>query len=137
MVGLGPCEACGVFGPAWWLYHLLLLGVCAVFCLVCVRWGDAAEAAFGEKDPGSVTADETAGMCLALLFPPVASMASPFASAGLLVSAFVAFRLMDIVKPWPANGLQRIAGGWGILLDDLIAGLYALAAVQIVWRALL
>jgi phosphatidylglycerophosphatase A len=51
-----------------------------------------------------------------------------------LAFAFVAFRLLDIVKPWPAHGLQRVPGGWGILLDDLVAGVYALVIVQVCAR---
>lgn len=137
LLGAGPCEACGTFGSMWIVYHLLLLGVCAVFCAACVRYGDAAEAHFNSKDPSSVTADETAGMCLALLFLPHASMQNPLITACVLATAFVAFRIMDIIKPWPAHGLQRVPGGWGILLDDLFAGLYALAAVQLLWRVLL
>ena len=48
--------------------------------------------------------------------------------------AFLSFRLLDIVKPWPAKSLQRIPGGLGILIDDLIAGGYALAITQFILR---
>jgi phosphatidylglycerophosphatase A len=51
-----------------------------------------------------------------------------------LAMAFVAFRLCDILKPPPARGLQRVRGGWGIVLDDLVAGGFALALVQVVTR---
>ena len=49
-------------------------------------------------------------------------------------AAFVLFRIFDIIKPWPARGLQRVPGGWGILIDDLIAGLYAAAVTQLTVR---
>jgi phosphatidylglycerophosphatase A len=50
--------------------------------------------------------------------------------------AFLSFRLFDIVKPPPAHGWQRLEGGLGILIDDLVAGLYALAATQVLVRVL-
>jgi phosphatidylglycerophosphatase A len=46
----------------------------------------------------------------------------PWAMAG-----FAAFRLFDIWKPWPIHGLQRLKGGWGVMIDDLLAGAYACA----------
>jgi phosphatidylglycerophosphatase A len=46
---------------------------------------------------------------------------------------FLAFRVLDIVKPWPARRLQHVPGGWGILLDDLVAGAYAGTAVWMGW----
>lgn len=122
--------------PLWWVYHaaigfMFLLGVAG-----CIFQGDAAEAWFGEKDPGEAVADETAGQSLSLLFLPGAALASPGHAAIALTSAFVLFRICDIVKPPPANGLQRIPGGWGILLDDLVAGLYAALLVQALTRLL-
>lgn len=129
--GLGPRDS----SPAMALYALVLLGVCAWFSFVCVRWGDGSESHFGRKDPGSVTADETAGMCLTLLFlPHPASSAYPLGACAVLLSAFLAFRLTDILKPFPAYRLQRVPGGWGILLDDLVAGVQALVLVQVLWR---
>ena len=65
------------------------------------------------------------GQCLPLLALPAAALATPALSAFTIFLAFIAFRLLDIVKPWPAHTLQREPGGWGILLDDLAAGLYA------------
>ncbi len=51
--------------------------------------------------------------------------------------AFVSFRVMDVLKPWPANRLQRVPGGWGIVLDDLAAGVMAAAVVQVAARVTL
>lgn len=126
-------------GPADspWLYHGVLALVLVVFCGACLVQGDAAEAHFGKKDPGDVVADEVAGQCLPLMFLPAAAVATPVLAAVTLGYAFVAFRILDIVKPWPARGLQRIPGGMGILIDDLFAGLYAAAVVQIMARAML
>ena len=71
----------------------------------------------GLEDPGLVVVDEVAGQWLTLV-------ALPFTPVTALVG-FLAFRAMDIVKPWPARDLERLHGGWGIMADDLAAGVYA------------
>ena len=80
-----------------------------------------AERLIGEKDPGVIVIDEVAGMTLSVVALPL--------TVPVLATAFVLFRLFDIVKPFPARASQRVAGGLGVMIDDLIAGLYALAAV--------
>jgi phosphatidylglycerophosphatase A len=69
-----------------------------------------------------------------LIFLPAAAFADLSRATVTLAIAFLAFRLLDIIKPWPARGLQRVPGGWGILIDDLIAGLYAAAVTQLAVR---
>lgn len=121
-----------------WAYHGTLLVVCAWACWACISQGDQAEARWG-KDPSNAVADETAGQCIALAIPPASVLGSstPIRSAAIYVAvAFVAFRIMDIVKPPPAYQIQRFKAGWGILLDDLVAGFYALVAVQVAWHYL-
>jgi len=86
-----------------------------------------AERLIGEKDPGVIVIDEVAGMTLSVVALPL--------TVPVLATAFVLFRLFDIVKPFPARASQRVAGGLGVMIDDLIAGLYALAAVAVL-RAL-
>jgi phosphatidylglycerophosphatase A len=120
-----------------WIYNSALIGVLLFFAGACVVQGDAAEARFGEKDPTNVVADETAGQCLPLLFLPTQTMVEPDRIVFTLLFAFVAFRVFDIVKPWPARQLQAVPGGWGILLDDLFAGLYAAIALQVTARLIL
>lgn len=72
----------------------------------------------GRHDPSFVVIDEVAGQWVTLL-------GSPFSwSTGLL--AFLLFRLFDITKPFPVRRLERLPGGWGIVFDDVAAGLYAL-----------
>jgi phosphatidylglycerophosphatase A len=128
--GLGPDRA-------FWLYHGVLTGILLVFSLACIIFGDRAEARFGRKDASQIVADETAGQCLPLMFLPAAALQSPATAVFTLVFAFLAFRAMDILKPWPAHGLQSAPGGWGVLLDDLAAGLQALILLQlVVWIAL-
>lgn len=117
-----------------WPWYALMTGFVVIFSAACVLWGDAAEHVFGTKDPGQVVADETAGMAVVLLFVPRIGTDRPLHAALLLLAAFVLWRLADIIKPWPANGLQRIRGGWGILIDDLVAAVYAGVAVLILGR---
>jgi phosphatidylglycerophosphatase A len=76
-----------------------------------------AEALFGEKDPGRVVIDEIAGQMVALLFIRPTAL--------VLLAAFFLFRVMDVLKPWPARRLEDLPGGSGIMADDLMAGLYA------------
>jgi phosphatidylglycerophosphatase A len=83
---------------------------------------------FGRSDPGSCVIDEGAGICLTLLALPMDRPWITFAAA------FAAFRLFDILKPPPANQLEHLPLGWGILMDDLAAALYANLLCQIVLR---
>jgi phosphatidylglycerophosphatase A len=128
----GIAAAAGEQGPTLALaaYLTSLALILLVFAGACVLQGSAAEAVFGH-DPAEVVADETAGQCvplLALALTP-ACFATWWTTSAWLAAAFLAFRILDILKPWPANALQRVPGGWGILLDDLAAGVYAAAAV--------
>ncbi len=84
------------------------------------------------KDPSVVVIDEVAGMLLALYLLPLSWL-------GYFVG-FLVFRLFDIVKPFPARQSERLPGGIGIMVDDLIAGLYThlfLRLVSLWWPALL
>jgi phosphatidylglycerophosphatase A len=74
-------------------------------------------------DPSIVVIDEIVGMWIALLFLPKTWPA--------ILIAFFFFRLFDIIKPYPAARLERIPNGWGIMLDDVAAGIYANIAAQI------
>ncbi len=128
------------FGPAAQplVYNGCLLLMLIAFSTACIVQGDAVEArSIKGKDPSEAVADEVAGQCLPLLFLPAASLATPGVAAFTLLYAFLCFRVLDIFKPWPANSLQRIPAGWGILLDDLFAGAYAAVLVQVMTRAVL
>ena len=78
------------------------------------------------EDPGHVVIDEVTGQWIALIH------ARP--DLRHLLVAFLFFRLFDIVKPWPARQLEHLPAGWGIMLDDVAAGVYALIFVQVVDR---
>jgi phosphatidylglycerophosphatase A len=86
------------------------------------------ERAGRRKDPPMVNVDEVLGMGVSVLFWPHG--ASPL----WLIPAFGLFRLFDIVKPFPANRSQDLPGGWGIMTDDLIAGVYANWVMQVLIR---
>ena len=85
-----------------------------------------AEAVVGDKDPGVIVIDEVAGMTLSVLVLPL--------TVPVLLAGFVLFRVFDVVKPFPAGRLQRLHGGVGVMIDDLIAGVYALVILLLVRR---
>ena len=104
-----------------WLVPFSRLGLVIFFVVVTLvgAWAaHVAEAALGEKDPGAIVIDEVAGMTLSVLL-------LPFTLPVLLVG-FVLFRIFDVVKPFPAGRAQALRGGFGVMVDDLVAGLYAL-----------
>lgn len=102
-----------------WLVGLLALGVASA---------SHAEQWFGVKDHRAIVIDEIVGMYLALLALPV--------QAGFVIAAFVLFRTLDILKPMAA--LERLPRGWGIMCDDVAAGILTnlvLHGVRLVWRS--
>ena len=99
-----------------------------VAVIVVGTWAAAeAERTLGTKDPGAIVVDEVAGMTLSVLTLPL--------TPAVVAAGFVLFRIFDVVKPFPANVAQRLPGGAGVMLDDLIAGLYALALLLLARRA--
>lgn len=116
--------ALAALGSPGWLIAIVLMLVGVVFALACILLGDAAEAYYNTKDPSSICADETAGVCLAALPLTLVSWPGLYLAVGL-IGAFLAFRLTDIIKAWPAGGLQKLPSGWGVVLDDLVAGVQA------------
>jgi len=105
----------------------LLLFLVAV--VVVGTWAaHRAERVIGGKDPGAIVIDEVAGMTLSVVAFPL--------TPSVLLAGFVLFRVFDVVKPPPARESQRIKGGVGVMIDDLIAGLYALAIIAVSRRLL-
>jgi len=76
----------------------------------------------GLEDPGLVVIDEVVGQWVTLT-------ALPFTPATAAIG-FLLFRVMDVVKPWPARDLERVPGGWGIMADDVAAGVWAHLALR-------
>jgi phosphatidylglycerophosphatase A len=95
----------------------------AVIALSIYVSGEA-EGIFGSKDPGKVVIDEIAGVLVAVFLIPFTLL-----SATII---FLLFRFFDIVKPWPVSlADQRVKGGFGVTLDDLVAGVYAAVSARI------
>ena len=78
---------------------------------------------FGKTDPGHVVIDEVAGMLLTLFWLPVTWVGA--------VAGFLVFRVFDIIKPFPAGAAERLPRGWGVMADDLVAGIYAHLVVRL------
>ena len=91
--------------------------VLIVLCAAGVWSATVTERQLGIPDPSVVVIDEVVGMLATLAFMPLGWM-------GVLVG-FVLFRLFDIIKPYPCARAERLPGGWGIVADDVLAGVYA------------
>jgi phosphatidylglycerophosphatase A len=78
--------------------------------------GNVAERYFGGIDPGPVVIDEVLGMLVTLLFVPVAWVGALF--------GFLLFRVLDVIKPWPARRMESLHGGIGVMADDAMAAVY-------------
>ena len=115
----------GTLGSAVGLGISWLLGVHPLYqvggCLIAAVlgfWSSGPTAkALGKEDPSCVIIDEVAGMMIALAALPL--------TWPVYLGAFLLFRFLDVVKPGPINAIQRLPGSWGIMLDDLLAGLAA------------
>jgi phosphatidylglycerophosphatase A len=104
-----------------WLVPFSQTGLVIFFVAVTLlgTWAaDVVERASGKKDPGTIVVDEVAGMALGVLVLPL--------TVPVLLAGFVLFRVFDVLKPFPANRLQALPGGIGVMTDDLVAGLYTL-----------
>ncbi|HWF89944.1 MAG TPA: phosphatidylglycerophosphatase A [Pyrinomonadaceae bacterium] len=111
-----------------------LVAVVLVFIIVVTAVGTWAATRTEElserKDPGKVVVDEVAGQLIAL-FP--LTLFTSWSTMAVIVS-FILFRFFDIVKPYPANRLQELNGGAGVMFDDLVAGVYAAVIVSIILK---
>lgn len=120
----------------WWLLARSiapdsLLWATLAAALVSTALGVAASAVVarecGKKDPSEVVLDEVAGQLIALLFAPGAHW-------NYVLASLILFRSFDILKPPPVRQLERLPGGWGIMMDDVAAGLLALLVLQALHR---
>ena len=115
-------------------FHLsspAIITVMAVLVLagsvICVKFAPAAIEATGKNDPGEVVADELAGQAVTYLFIPffVPVTLTPSQICIITSGGFLLFRSFDILKPWPIRKLEKLPKGYGILADDLLAGVFA------------
>ena len=100
-----------------------LLAAAVIVTLTGIPAGTKLEKIWDE-DPSRVTIDEAAGMLITLIWIPH--------SLFLFILGFILFRFFDIAKPFPIDRLQKLHGGVGIMIDDVLAGFYA----QVILRAL-
>jgi phosphatidylglycerophosphatase A len=129
-VGFAPLApgtvASGITALVLWVVPFSRPGLWTVLVVVLAAgtWAaHHAERVLGGKDPGAIVVDEVAGMILSVVVFPL--------TPAVLVAGFLLFRVFDVVKPPPAGASQRLPGGVGVMIDDVIAGLYALAVLAV------
>ena len=118
----GTLGAAGVHALAAWLVAdspLFLPALAAIATLASVAYCPWAERFYGKEDPSPFVIDEVAGYLLTVSFFPGANQLR----VGIL--AFIFFRAFDVLKPFPIRKLENVGHGLGIVLDDLLAGLFA------------
>lgn len=134
--GTGLCPkapgTCGSFGAMFLCMALIMLpwyaaAIAAIaFFFLGIKACNEAEKAIGTHDHGGIVVDEFVGMFIAVLFFPQGQWQ-------LALLAFVLFRIFDISKPFPVSWADRsIAGGLGVMVDDVLAGIYALIAGHLI-----
>ena len=118
-----------VFGPLWTRSPALCLTVFAIAFVVACWISDRAEKIFDQHDDSRIVIDEVLGMAATMFGNP---QSFPF-----LMLGFLLFRVADVIKPWPANLIdRRMQNGAGVMLDDLVAAIYANIALHMILRLL-
>lgn len=123
----GSLVGLALFWPMAGLPFPWLLAASALVFFLGVGAATRVARSVGLEDPGLVVVDEIVGMWISLLLVPF----TPLNAA----CAFALFRVMDVVKPYPARDFEHLPGGWGIMADDVMAGVYANLVLQIGLRA--
>ena len=100
----------------------LMILMISLFILIGVPIATKFELIYG-NDPKECTIDEIVGMWITLLFLPK--------KIWWIILAFLIWRVLDIIKPYPARKLENVKGGWGVMLDDIMAGIYSFVLVQL------
>jgi phosphatidylglycerophosphatase A len=109
--------------PYWQAPLYIQIAVIVIVFVLGIPAASAAERHFKKKDPRSCVIDEVAGQMLSLLLVPH--------NIYLYGAGFFLFRLFDILKPFPVRNAEKIPAGFGIMLDDIVAGLYALGILHL------
>ncbi|MBN2372751.1 phosphatidylglycerophosphatase A [bacterium] len=134
LFGIGYIPFCpGTFGTfaAIFLYAVIArfslysqVGAIFVIFFIGVWAAQKAEKILNKKDPTVVVIDEAAGYLLTMCF-------LPFSITVSLIGFFL-FRIFDILKPFPIKRLEKISGGWGIMMDDILAGIYSSVVLRVI-----
>jgi len=117
----------GHFSTSTMITSIIMATLAVAGSVVCVKFASAVISAVGKTDPREIVADEFAGQAVTFLAVPFLFMGKLPSSQiwAIAVLGFLLFRLFDIAKPWPIRRLEKLPQGWGILADDLLAGVYA------------
>ena len=124
---VGSAAGLVVYLLVWWTKSPLVEAALIAGVFAAGAWaGTQAERYFGGIDPGPVVIDEVLGMLITLAFIPVGW-------SGALAGFFL-FRVFDVIKPYPANRLERLHGGLGVMADDAMAAVYANISLRLlIW----
>ncbi len=119
------------------LTSIVMAALALAGSIICVKCAPAVIALSGKTDPREVVVDEVAGQAVTYL--PVrfflAGVLSSSQILGITLLGFFLFRFFDIVKPWPIRKLEALPKGWGILADDLLAGVYSAIVLAVYVRS--
>jgi len=122
---VGSAAGLVIYLLVWWTRSPIVeVGLIAAVFAAGVWAATEAERFFGGIDPGPVVIDEVLGMLVTLAFMPVGPATA--------LAGFVLFRIFDVIKPYPANRLERLHGGFGVMADDAMAAVYANLALRAV-----
>jgi phosphatidylglycerophosphatase A len=123
----GAAAGLVVYLLVWWTRSAAVeVGLIAIVFAAGTWAATHAERYFGVVDPGQVVIDEVLGMLITLAFIPVGVSGA--------IAGFLIFRVLDALKPFPANRLESLHGGFGIMADDAMAGIYSnLALRALIW----
>jgi len=110
------------------LYHhpFLLMVLLLIILILGFKVSGRMEEILKEKDPSCIVIDEVAGVMIALLFLPL--------NLSVMITAFFLFRAFDMFKPYPINKFEEMDGGRGVMMDDVIAGIYTNITMHIAIR---
>ena len=126
---LAPGTWASIFAVLCWYFlfqsvnHFVLPAISIFLFLIGGIASDTIVKHSKEHDPSRIVIDEWVGQWVALSMMPINIRTG--------VVAFVAFRIFDIIKPWPVRKMEKIPGGWGIMADDVMAGIMAYFVVLI------
>jgi phosphatidylglycerophosphatase A len=114
------------YALVWWIGSPVFeIAFIAVLFAAGVWAGTTAERYFGGVDPGPIVMDEVVGMLITLAFIPGLGLSGALAG-------FFLFRIFDVIKPFPADRLERLHGGLGVMADDAMAAVYANLSLRVV-----